>query len=194
MNPYEVENVADTLNRALEMPLDERQLRMNQLKKRERRMNVESWVNSFLETMGGIYDEKVNKNISSNAKTKNYFLSQNDCHHTQQYIDKLDVDDFEQNLGKLVDNCTKLGVILDFDGTISFLAQKPALAIIPPETKKALEMLAQFSDCKITVISGRNILDLQTKVGVDGITYAGNHGLEILHPDGTRFTHPMPLG
>merc|ERR1719300_338909 len=149
---------------------------MNQLKKRERRMNVESWVNSFLETMGGIYDEK------------------NDCHHTQQYIDKLDVDDFEQNLGKLVDNCTKLGVILDFDGTISFLAQKPALAIIPPETKKALEMLAQFSDCKITVISGRNILDLQTKVGVDGITYAGNHGLEILHPDGTRFTHPMPLG
>ena len=42
---------------------DERQLRMNQLKKRERRMNVESWVNSFLETMGGIYDEKVLTNI-----------------------------------------------------------------------------------------------------------------------------------
>ena len=93
-----------------------------------------------------------------------------------------------------MDNCTKLGVILDFDGTISFLAQKPALAIIPPETKKALEMLAQFSDCKITVISGRNIGDLQRKVGVEGITYAGNHGLEILHPDGTRFTHPMPVG
>lgn len=54
--------------------------------------------------------------------------------------------------------------------------------------------LSQFSDCKITVISGRNIEDLQRKVGVDGLTYAGNHGLEILHPDGTRFTHPMPLG
>ena len=106
----------------------------------------------------------------------------------------MDVGDFEQTLGGLVDNCTKLGVILDFDGTISFLAQKPALAIIPPETKKALEMLAQFSDCKITVISGRNIGDLQRKVGVEGITYAGNHGLEILHPDGTRFTHPMPVG
>ena len=34
---------------------------MNQLKKRERRMNVEFWVNSFLQTMGGIYDEKVGK-------------------------------------------------------------------------------------------------------------------------------------
>ena len=104
------------------------------------------------------------------------------------------VGDFEDNLGKLVDTCTKLGVILDFDGTLSFLAQKPALAILPPETKKVLERLSQFSDCKITIISGRNIEDLQTKVGVDGITYAGNHGLEIVHPDGTRFTHPMPPG
>ena len=42
VNPYEVENVADTLNRALEMPLDERQLRMNQLKKREKKMDVDS--------------------------------------------------------------------------------------------------------------------------------------------------------
>ena len=25
-----------------------------------------------------------------------------------------------------------------------------------------------------------------------GITYAGNHGLEILHPDGSKFVHPMP--
>ena len=51
------------------------------------------------------------------------------------------LEDFEQNLGKLVDTCTKLGIILDFDGTLSFLAQKPALAIIPPETRKALERL-----------------------------------------------------
>lgn len=30
------------------------------------------------------------------------------------------------------------------------------------------------------------------KVGIEGITYAGNHGLEILHSDGTKFVHPMP--
>lgn len=30
-------------------------------------------------------------------------------------------------------------------------------------------------------------------VGINNITYAGNHGLEILHPDGTKFVHPMPL-
>lgn len=31
------------------------------------------------------------------------------------------------------------------------------------------------------------------QVGIEGITYAGNHGLEILHPDGSRFVHPMPM-
>lgn len=30
------------------------------------------------------------------------------------------------------------------------------------------------------------------QVGIEGLTYAGNHGLEILHPDGSRFVHPMP--
>ena len=38
------------------------------------------------------------------------------------------------------------------------------------------------------------VFKLQEKVGVEGITYGGNHGLEILHPDGTRFNHPMPPG
>lgn len=30
-------------------------------------------------------------------------------------------------------------------------------------------------------------------MGIEGITYAGNHGLEILHPDGSKFVHPMPM-
>ncbi len=54
-----MENVADTLARALEMPLDERQLRMFQLKKREKKMDVDAWVQAFLHTMGVIYDNKV---------------------------------------------------------------------------------------------------------------------------------------
>ena len=64
VNPYEVENVADTLNRALEMPLDERQLRMNQLKKREKKMDVDSWVQTFLQTMGAIYNDTVTCTIA----------------------------------------------------------------------------------------------------------------------------------
>jgi trehalose-6-phosphate synthase len=63
VNPYETDNVVDVLNRALLMSLDERKLRMNQLKKRERRMDVDAWVKGFLEGMnqieGGQFKNKV---------------------------------------------------------------------------------------------------------------------------------------
>lgn len=178
VNPYEVENVADQLNKALEMPLDERQLRMSQLKKREKRMDVDSWVQGFLTSMGAIYQE--------------------DSLHTgliaEQSISKMNVHDFDQSLSPLIDNCTKIGLILDFDGTLSPLANTPDLASIMPEIQKCFERLSSLSDVHITVMSGRPLENLQQKVGVAGITLAGNHGLEILHPDGTKFSHPMPPG
>ena len=41
-------------------------------------------------------------------------------------------------------------------------------------------------------LSGRSVTNVKEMVGIEGITYAGNHGLDIIHPDGTRFTHPIP--
>ena len=47
-------------------------------------------------------------------------------------------------------------------------------------------------DVFVAIVSGRGVNNVKSMVGIDGITYAGNHGLEILHPDGTKFVHPMP--
>ena len=47
-------------------------------------------------------------------------------------------------------------------------------------------------DVFIAIISGRSVNNVREMAGIEGITYAGNHGLEIIHPDGTKFTHPMP--
>ena len=47
-------------------------------------------------------------------------------------------------------------------------------------------------DVFVSVISGRSVANVQEMVGIKGITYAGNHGLEIVHPDGSKFVHPMP--
>lgn len=52
--------------------------------------------------------------------------------------------------------------------------------------------LSNLSDVYIAIISGRNVNNVKSMVGIEGITYAGNHGLEILHPDGSKFVHPMP--
>lgn len=86
----------------------------------------------------------------------------------------------------------KLALLLDYDGTLAPIATHPDLAILPLETKNVLQRLSNMSDVYIAIISGRNVNNVKSMVGIDGITYAGNHGLEILHPDGSKFVHPMP--
>lgn len=86
----------------------------------------------------------------------------------------------------------KLALLLDYDGTLAPIATHPDLAILPPETKNVLQRLSNLSDVYIAIISGRNVNNVKSMVGIEGITYAGNHGLEILHPDGSKFVHPMP--
>jgi trehalose-phosphatase len=92
---------------------------------------------------------------------------------------------FALELGK----CGTACILLDFDGTLSPFARKPHLASIPIQAKRALVSLS--SDPKITVgvISGRSLADVKQMVGVPGIFYAGNHGLEVEGP-GLHFVHP----
>ena len=85
-----------------------------------------------------------------------------------------------------------LALLLDYDGTLSPIAKHPDLAVMPPETKMVLERLSNHPDVFIAIISGRSQANVKEMVGIDGITYAGNHGMEILHSDGSSFVHPMP--
>ncbi len=101
-------------------------------------------------------------------------------------------DDFDSYLAPYVGDRAILSLLLDYDGTLSPIASHPDLAVMPTETRKVLERLANHPDVFIAVISGRSVTNVKEMVGIDGITYAGNHGLEILHPDGTKFVHPMP--
>lgn len=97
------------------------------------------------------------------------------------------------SLPSYIGNNHKLALLLDYDGTLAPIAPHPDLATLPPETKNVLQRLSNHSDVYIAVISGRNVDNVKAMVGIEGITYAGNHGLEIEHPDGSKFIHPMPL-
>ena len=85
-----------------------------------------------------------------------------------------------------------VALLLDYDGTLSPIAQRPEMATIPPDTKAVLERLANHPDVFIAIVSGRSQSNVKEMVGIEGITYAGNHGMEILHSDGSSFVHPMP--
>ncbi len=74
----------------------------------------------------------------------------------------------------------RLGLVLDYDGTISEIAPTPEEARVLPEAADALRGLVGKL-ALAAVMSGRAAEDVAALVGVDGLTYVGNHGAEVLH-------------
>jgi trehalose 6-phosphate phosphatase len=78
---------------------------------------------------------------------------------------------------------------LAYDGTLAPLVDEPAMAYLPPHVERVLRSLAEHERVSIAVLSGRERADLQAHVGLPGLIYAGNHGLEISGP-GFLFVEP----
>lgn len=174
VNPYELDLAANTIHRALTMSLDERELRMTQLRNREQSLDVNHWMRSCLSAMGALKSEDGENDLMTKKKLQ------------------LNVDDFDLYLSNHIEGALKLSLILDYDGTLSPVTSHPDLAQLSEETRRILERLANMSDLNVAIISGRSLKNLMEMVNIKQITYAGSHGLEILHPDGSKFVHPIP--
>jgi trehalose 6-phosphate phosphatase len=72
-------------------------------------------------------------------------------------------------------------LVFDVDGTLAPIVARPELAAVPEETRTELRRLAA-SYLLVACVSGRAGDDARRLVGVESISYVGNHGLE-LHPD-----------
>jgi len=78
---------------------------------------------------------------------------------------------------------------LDYDGTLTPIVERPELAHLLPGVAAVLADAAARSDTRLAILRGRALADVQARVGVGGIYYAGNHGLEIAGP-GLERLHP----
>jgi trehalose-phosphatase len=78
----------------------------------------------------------------------------------------------------------KPGLLLafDFDGTLAPIAPTPAQAVLPQETRTLLRRLAVCPGVHLAIISGRALADARMHVGIDGLYYVGNDGLELSGP------------
>lgn len=85
----------------------------------------------------------------------------------------------------------QLLLFLDYDGTLTPIVECPEKAVIPLKNKELLKKLSKLSTCKLAVISGRALKDVKNKVGIRGIIYAGNHGLEV-EAHGINFESQIP--
>jgi trehalose 6-phosphate phosphatase len=72
-------------------------------------------------------------------------------------------------------------LLFDIDGTLAPIVPDPEDAAVPDETRDVLRELAD-SFGLVACVTGRRALDARRMVGVEGLLYSGNHGLELLRP------------
>ncbi|MDP8299365.1 MAG: trehalose-phosphatase [Candidatus Tantalella remota] len=77
-------------------------------------------------------------------------------------------------------------LFLDFDGTITPIQDHPDNVFLDDVVKGLIKDLADKSGVSVAIISGRELSDLEARVGIKNVVYAGNHGLEIKGPFGRR--------
>ncbi|MEJ7875751.1 MAG: trehalose-phosphatase [Solirubrobacterales bacterium] len=84
----------------------------------------------------------------------------------------------------------RCAVLMDVDGTLAPIVDRPENAAVPAETTEALCLLAdRFA--LVACVTGRRALEARVMVGVQELVYAGNQGFELLRPsDAEPFLDP----
>jgi trehalose 6-phosphate phosphatase len=80
-------------------------------------------------------------------------------------------------------------LFLDVDGVLAPIVERPDDARVPRETRKELERLGRRYGL-VACVTGRPSDVARAIVGVDGLTYVGEHGLE-LDPEAQKWAEPI---
>lgn len=91
---------------------------------------------------------------------------------------------------EVIDRCEPLVLCLDFDGTLVPIVDDPSDAQLSARASAILERLGDQDEVEVAIVSGRALDDLRDRVDVHGVTFAGNHGLEMQDSD-DRWIHPV---
>ncbi len=81
---------------------------------------------------------------------------------------------------------------LDFDGTLVPLRDQPEECVLDVNVRQMLTELSAQKQVTVAIVSGRELADVRERVGVAGLIYSGNHGIEIDVP-GMSFVEPKAV-
>ena len=85
-------------------------------------------------------------------------------------------------------NADRVLLLFDYDGTLAPIVEQPDAAALPPGVEELLSGLGSSDKYLAGIVTGRSLQDVATRVGLPGLIYAGNHGMEIKGP-GLDFVH-----
>jgi len=91
----------------------------------------------------------------------------------------------ERILARLRARPAQTAILCDIDGTLAPIVERADEAAVPVQTREVLKDLSERYGL-VACISGRQATDARRVVGLDSLTYIGNHGLERLDPGASQ--------
>jgi alpha,alpha-trehalase len=86
-----------------------------------------------------------------------------------------------QDVARRIGPC-RVALFLDYDGTLTPIVDDPDDALLGPEMRARIRAFAD--EATVAVVSGRDLQDVRSKVGIEDLVYAGSHGYDIAGPGG----------
>lgn len=155
VNPYDLDELAEGIKQAIEMPVAEQIDRNKGLRKRIRRYNVHKWAENFIQAL---------KNIPNTPKNPQKKLT----------------DSTEQaHLLSAFREASKRIIFLDYDGTLVGFNNDPALSIPDSSLYNLIEKLIALPQTKVVIISGRDGAFLEKYFGHYTLTLVAEHGMSV---------------
>jgi alpha,alpha-trehalose-phosphate synthase [UDP-forming]/trehalose-phosphatase len=150
VNPYDIEEFSECIKTALKMPDKEKVSRMAALRRQVSENNIHKWILDILNEIAAV--------SAVNSER---------CCYLFDSMDEVKKKAFHKDVF----------MFLDYDGTLTPIVGTPDKAVISDEMRSLMIKLKDI--IPVAVISGRALKDVKSRVGIDDIVYAGNHGAEI---------------
>jgi alpha,alpha-trehalose-phosphate synthase [UDP-forming]/trehalose-phosphatase len=160
INPFDREGFARAIQRAVAMPAAARRERMQHLRAYVAEHDIYDWMMQLMETATRL--------LAARVSTR--WLA----------------DHAEAVRRRITERPPVL--LLDFDGTLAPIVSEPALAEMPERVAGELQWMLD-AGVPVAIVSGRRLDDLRNRVGLAGVIYVGNQGLEMAGPD-FAWVHP----
>jgi|LNFM01.1.fsa_nt_gb trehalose 6-phosphate synthase/phosphatase len=164
-NPWDTTGVADTLEAALAMDVGERRERMARMRERVVDRDCQRWADRFLAAAADV------------------------AARSRLHVGTVRIGAEQwRELATSARAARRRVLLLDYDGTLRELTQRPRDARPTPELRDLLRQLAAIPDTEVHVISGRDRDTLGAWLGELPLSLCAEHGLAWRGPGDARWT------
>jgi trehalose 6-phosphate synthase/phosphatase len=155
INPNNKEEIVEAVREALTMPEEEQIARNHLMQKRLKRYDIVRWANDFMERLAHI--KKVQRELLARRLTPE--------------MKTLVVSDFKENEDRLI--------LLDYDGTLVSLREKPEQAWPDGRLLRLLDLLTRDTRNQVVIVSGRDKATLESWFAHLQLGLVAEHGVWI---------------